>query len=112
VVNDPRVHVRVLGTASNPSPVSSTTAFGYHVLELTTHQLFPDAAVAPFLVLGATDSHHYASLTPNVYRFLPVTLTTRDLARIHGTDERVSVKDYGQAIRFMIQLLLTTDRNH
>jgi carboxypeptidase PM20D1 len=112
VVNDARVHARLLGTASNPSPVSSTTSFGYHVLELTTRQLFPNAVAAPFLVLGATDSHHYASLTPNVYRFLPVTLTSTDLARVHGTDERVSIKDYGQAIRFMIQLLRTADGNH
>ncbi len=31
-----------------------------------------------------------------------------DLKRIHGTDERISVKNYAEIIRFYIQLLKNT----
>jgi carboxypeptidase PM20D1 len=62
--------------------------------------------VAPYLVLGATDARHYRDLSENVYRFLPITLTSEDLARMHGTDERISVSDYEKAIRFYRQLIL------
>jgi carboxypeptidase PM20D1 len=112
VIADSRVHARVLGAARNPSPVSSTTTVGYRVLELTTRQVFPEAVVAPSLVLAATDSRHYASLTTSIYRFLPVTLSATDIARIHGADERVSMEAYGRAIRFMIQLLLNVSADH
>ena len=47
----------------------------------------------------------YASLSPNVYRFLPVRLKGEDLARIHGTNERVGVESYGEAVRFYAQLI-------
>ena len=32
-------------------------------------QVAPDAAFAPYLTLGGTDSRHYTGLTPSVYRF-------------------------------------------
>jgi carboxypeptidase PM20D1 len=67
--------------------------------------VFPDALVAPGLVLAATDSRHYAGLTPNVYRFMPLLLRKKDLKRIHGANERVGVQDYAQAVRFFIQLI-------
>ena len=42
-------------------------------------------------------------LTRNVYRFLPVRLGPDDLKRIHGAYERISLKNYGEAVRFYRQ---------
>ena len=61
--------------------------------------------MAPYLVVGGTDSRHYASLTRNVYRFLPVLADPPDLRRFHGTDERVSVDNYAQVIQFYGQFI-------
>lgn len=69
-------------------------------------QTFPRTIVAPFLVVGATDARWFAGLTPNVYRFTPITLTEKDLARVHGIDERASIDGYLNAIRFYRTLIL------
>jgi carboxypeptidase PM20D1 len=105
VIDDPRVEVRVLPGAGDPSPISPTNGEEWAALERTIRQLYPDAVVAPYLVLGATDSRHLRALTPNIYRFTAGRLGADDLARVHGTNERVAVAEYLHAIRFAAQLL-------
>ncbi len=105
VVNDPGVTISVIGESHDPSPVSPANAASFLALATAIRQIHPDAVVAPYLVLGATDARHYASLTPNVYRFLPVHLASSDLARIHGIDERVAIGDYLNAVRVYAQII-------
>jgi carboxypeptidase PM20D1 len=107
VVADSGVHVRAMeGFASEPSPVSRTDGEPYRLLERSIRQSAPDAVVAPYLVLGGTDARHYHALSEHVYRFLPVRMASEDLARMHGTDERIAIRDYQAAIGFYRQLLL------
>lgn len=107
VVNDTAVHVRAMETfSSEPSPVSRTDGEPYRLLERSIRQAAPDAVVAPYLVVGGTDARHYHGLSQHVYRFLPIRMTSRDLGRMHGTDERIRVRDYEAGIRFYRQLLL------
>jgi carboxypeptidase PM20D1 len=105
VVDDPAVTVTVLDTAGEPSPVAPTDSGAWRSLERTIRQTFPDTVVAPYLVTGGTDARHFAALTPNVYRFTPTRLTLPDLTRIHGTDERIAVSNYGELVRFYAQLV-------
>jgi carboxypeptidase PM20D1 len=44
-------------------------------------------------------------LADNVYRFSPVRARPEDLARFHGTDERISIANYGQMIAFYRTLI-------
>jgi carboxypeptidase PM20D1 len=107
VVNDTAVQVRAMeGFSSEPSPVSRTDAEPYRLLERSIRQAAPDAVVAPYLVVGGTDARHYHALSQHVYRFLPIRMTSQDLERMHGTDERISVRDYEAGIRFYRQLLI------
>ncbi|HXY31093.1 MAG TPA: M20 family peptidase [Gemmatimonadaceae bacterium] len=111
VVRDPRVTVALHSTSNEePSPTSPTEGEPYQLLETAIAQRFPGTIIAPVLVTGATDARYYAALTPNVYRFLPLPLSPSDLSRIHGTNERVGVADYGRAVRFMTQLILDETR--
>jgi carboxypeptidase PM20D1 len=105
VVNEPGVEIRALDTAAEPSPVSSTTSAAYRTLERSIREVLPDAIVAPYLVLGATDARYFHALSGNVYRFLPVRMTPADLDRLHGTDERIRLADYETAVRFYRQLI-------
>ena len=59
----------------------------------------------PFLVVGGTDGRHYASLTPNVYRFMPFRLHPEALAMVHGIDERMGAGNLVRAARFYAELL-------
>lgn len=106
-IRDPRIEVRpARGFLSEPSPVSSTDSESYRTLERTIRSIAPEVMVTPYLVMGGTDARYYRELSSNVFRFLPVRLTPRDLERFHGTDERISVEDYERAIRLYRQLLL------
>jgi carboxypeptidase PM20D1 len=109
VVADPRVEVKAAGRFSaEPSSVSSTESPSFQQLERTIRSTTPNAVVAPYQVVVVTDSRYFGDLSTNVFRFLPIRLTSGDLARMHGIDERISVHDYEQAIRIYRQLLLTS----
>lgn len=105
-IADDRVKVEIKGpVTSEPSTVSAIVGPVFDDIHRSIRESFPDALVAPSLVLGATDSRHYRDLTPNIYRFIPVRLEVADIARIHGKDERIAVKHYQESITFYTNLL-------
>jgi len=102
----PGIRIRAAGTLNGEaSPESDVRAPEFGVLQRTLAQIFPGALVAPNLLAGATDSRHYQELTRNVYRFVPMRLKPADLARLHGRDERLGIRNYGEIVRFYAQLL-------
>jgi carboxypeptidase PM20D1 len=103
-VNDERINFQLLNLIE-PSPVAGTETQGYASIEKTIRQIFPDALVAPSLVLAGTDSKHYVEISKNIYRFLPIRLMKEDLGRIHGANERIKTEDYKDVIRFYYQLI-------
>jgi carboxypeptidase PM20D1 len=90
---------------TDPSPVSDARTRQFRTLQRTISQVYPDAVVAPNLMVGGTDARHFVPLTPNVYRFLPVMLDEKELDRFHGLNERIGVDDYFQVIRFYRTLI-------
>lgn len=108
-VADPAVGVDVLGEGNDPSPMSDANSAAFAYLARTIRATNPDALVTPFLVLGGTDARHYTDLSRNVFRFSPYRTGPDDLARFHGTNERISVQDYAGMIRFYIELLRGLD---
>jgi carboxypeptidase PM20D1 len=63
-------------------------------------ETFPDAAVAPWVVMGATDARHYLPVAAGVYRFGPFRFTPDDMSRAHGTGERLRLSDADGALAF------------
>ena len=106
IVADTTVKIRLLEPlASEPSATSNIDSPSFKMLQRTIHQAFPDVIVAPSLVIAATDSRHFAGLTPNIFRFVPMRLKVEDLKRIHGRDERISLDNYEEIVRFYMQLI-------
>jgi carboxypeptidase PM20D1 len=106
VLNDKRIIVSLEGShADDPSPVSPTQAFGFLKIQETIAEVFPDVITAPYLMLGATDARHYAPICKNLYRFQPTCLADADLNRIHGINERVSISNYKETVRFYVRLI-------
>jgi carboxypeptidase PM20D1 len=93
---------------SEPSPVSPTDSTGYRAIEQAVRRTFPDAVVAPGLMTAATDSRHFSLVSDAVYRFSPFRVKAEDLARFHGTNERLAISNYGEMIQFYHQLLQNT----
>ena len=106
VIDDPLIEISQHGLANEPPPVSDIESPGFMALQTTVRQIFPDTLPAPHLVIGATDSKHFARIADNNYRFLPIRLGPDETPRIHGIDERISLQNYSEVIRFYIQLLL------
>lgn len=101
----PGFEVGTMAEITEASPVSSTQSASYQAINRTLRSLFPGMLVAPGLVVGGTDSHYYAPIADNVYRFSPVRARPEDLARFHGTNERIAVANLGELVHFYARLL-------
>ena len=74
-------------------------------MQRTVAQVYPEAVVAPFVFVAATDSRHYAALTQDIYRFAPILMNSEDVGRIHGTNERIGPDNFARSIEFYCQLM-------
>lgn len=105
VIADDRVELKVTGEPSLPSRISATDSDAYRLIERTVRELFPEVIVAPGLMLGGTDARHFDGYADQVFRFSPVRAKPADLARFHGTDERISLDNLAELIRFYHRLV-------
>lgn len=103
-----RFELRELPGASEPSPVSPTDSASYQLINRTVRELFPGVLVAPGLMIAATDSRHFQDISDHIYRFSPVRAKPEDLARFHGTNERIASANLAELIRFYQRLLTQT----
>jgi len=104
-IHDPNVSVNPLPVQMEPSSVSDIQSTSFASLQRTIRQTAPQALVAPALLVAATDSRHYRTLTKNIFRFLPITLGPEDTKRYHGIDERIAIEDYERCVSFYAQLI-------
>jgi acetylornithine deacetylase/succinyl-diaminopimelate desuccinylase-like protein len=65
----------------------------------------PDAVVLPDLVVGATDARHVTKLGTKVYGFCPMFDDASEMERIHGDDERISIKNVGFGTRVLYEVV-------
>lgn len=107
VIADRSVQIDRFGaTAGEASAESGTATPAFQLLARTIREVLPGVVVAPNLLTGATDSRRYAAaLGVRPYRFVPMRLGPADLARLHGTDERIGVANFTEIVRFYAQLL-------
>jgi len=104
VIDDPAVRVRVIDGA-DPAPLSPASGPAWDVIAASIGDAFPDAVVAPYVMLQASDSRHFAAISEHVYRFLPFDLRQDELEAIHGLDERIRVSTYAKAVAFFDALV-------
>ncbi|NXF97569.1 P20D1 hydrolase, partial [Eubucco bourcierii] len=110
-IADDRVKIDVV-EAFDPLPISpwDEQTFGVHIFQRTILDTFPDVdSVVPGTCIGNTDSRHFTNLTAAIYRFNPILLKPDDLPRIHGLNERISVKDFEKQVEFLFQLIKNCD---
>ena len=93
------------GFTADPSPLSSPDSAAFAMISETITELCPDVVVAPWILMGATDSRHYQAIADDIYRFAPFTLTPEDLGRVHGSGERVRLADADRAVAFFRRLV-------
>ena len=104
-VSSDKFELFALPGAVNASKVAPTDSNQYRLLNTTIREVFPDALVAPGLMIAGTDSIHYGQISDHVFKFSPVRANAEDLKRFHGTNERLSAANYADAIRFYLRLI-------
>lgn len=105
VMEDDRVSITVLDGLKEPAPVSPVDVPGFEIIHATLKQIYPEALVAPTMMIASSDSRKYIGVCKNIYNFAPMIVTSEDLESIHGLDERNKIEDYKRGIGFYYQLL-------
>jgi carboxypeptidase PM20D1 len=90
------------------SPVSSTNSQGWKLLRAAAEAEAPGAPVAPFMVVGGTDSRYMKDVSQDTYRFQALRLSTKETKMIHGTNEHITTENLGSMIRFFTRLIATS----
>ena len=78
------------------------------VLGKNLFEAFPEAKVAPYLVVGATDSRHFKGISDQIFRFSPIRISPSNVKSFHGLNERIAVSDFHSSVQFYMQLVRNT----
>ena len=109
VIDNDQVKISPLEIRVEPSKISDPQSAAFQRLHRAIKEAAPGIIVAPASLVAATDSRHYAPLSQNIFRFLPITLRPEDARRFHGLNERISISDYERCVRFFVQLMRDSD---
>ncbi len=106
IVKDKRVNFEPIPEkAWEASPLSPIDAKAYTHLGSVIDEIWPGTAVAPFIMLGGTDSRNFCEISDCVYRFSPLVATTEDMHRVHGINERIGVEEFFQMADAIYRLM-------
>lgn len=105
VVPAGRFELAVLPPTRRPADAALTASAQYQILNRTIREVFPTAVVAPVLTTPDANSALGAVLGDHVFAFTPLQADRADLTRIHGSNGRLSVAGYANAVRFYHRLL-------
>ena len=105
-VANPAITLEPVGTyAINPSPVSRTDVEGWERVVRAVKSTWRGVLVSPYLMVQCSDARHYRDISDRVYRFSAMHLTKEERGMIHGNNERIMLKEIGQATRFFYRLI-------
>lgn len=90
--------------ANDPIQPKGLNGSGFQLIQKVLGITHPDTIAVPFLVNGSTDSKYYRELTDQILRFTPLVLKPEDVATIHGVNEKVSLENLENGLKFYIQL--------
>jgi carboxypeptidase PM20D1 len=107
VVDDEGIEIACFGACVEPSEMAPIDDDRFAIVRNSITQVYPDAIIAPYLVIGGTDARYYQKIAQDAaaYRFLPLHMRPPDRKRMHGTNERIAVDDLGDAVRFYATLM-------
>lgn len=91
--------------ANEPSPLSPWDDDAFRLIEATISEVFPDAVPAPYVMMAATDSRHFARICDRIYRFAPFRMSKEQREAIHSFDERLGVDAFLDGIRWYRRLI-------
>jgi carboxypeptidase PM20D1 len=104
VIRDKKVILEVV-ESSEPSEVSPSDSQQFALLGEVIGASYPDAVVAPYVSLTASDARTFTPISDHVYRFSPFALSRAQRQSIHGVGEHLSVDSLGRGVHFYREVL-------
>jgi carboxypeptidase PM20D1 len=104
-VADERVKAELAGAAWASDPPSPLASEQFERVNRVMREVYAATLVAPGLMVGSTDARWYGDLTEHIYRTTLVPVTSEDVRRIHGIDERSAVEQLVRSINFYARLI-------
>ena len=105
LIENENIEIRQVGNANLPSEVSDWNTEGFKIISKSVKEVYGDVIVAPGLMVGGSDSKHYAKAAKNSYRFNPFPISSKELNGLHGIDEKIKKKDFLDGIRSYIKII-------
>lgn len=87
------------------TPIVNIHSEGYQAVINSIKSVFPDVLISPYVILGGTDSRHYTLISDSALRFSPIRIHNRDLKKMHGINESVSIDALAEAVVFYQHLI-------
>jgi len=106
--SDVKVELNKAVTPNEPILIRSLDTPFFTAVCDTIKKVYPDAVPAPYLVMGGTDSKNYENITDNIFRFSPMMLDRKEMAGMHGVNERISIENLENMVAFYEELMIHT----
>ncbi len=101
-IDDTNIKVTIYPNYQNmPSPTTDINSKAFKRIEKAINSIVDDVVVTPMLMVGATDSRNYRTLSDGVINFTPIT----NGKGFHGIDERMQISDFKKCFNFYSLLI-------
>ncbi|GAA5853659.1 hypothetical protein JCM8547_007400 [Rhodosporidiobolus lusitaniae] len=102
------VRLSILGDSPiEPAPISPSEGPAWELMAGTARHVWPGVVAASSGMIANTDTKHYWTLTPNIYRFVPGSL--EEIKNFHTVDERIHTNAHVTGITYFYHLLQNTN---
>lgn len=91
--------------SSEPTPYADTKGPEWAKVRKAINTAYPDAIVAPYVMLACSDSRHFCKICDNVMRFSPIRLSKEERGLIHAANERIPLFKAADCARFYLALI-------
>jgi acetylornithine deacetylase/succinyl-diaminopimelate desuccinylase-like protein len=106
IVADTSVELSIGNRTATPTQESSQDTDLYRALVKAAKTQWPEAEVTPYLFQAGTDAGAWRSRNVPVYGIYPYPIDADELTRMHGNDEKVSVKSLREGTEMIFRTLV------
>lgn len=108
-INNPKITLSSRANTHEASSVSPIDHIAFKAIDQSIKEVYGNDVIScPNLSIAATDARFYEAISDQIYRFLPVVATDEIVESIHGNNEKISIENFKQSIRFYHQLIKNT----
>ena len=105
VVDDPEITIERAREWTEPPPLAAMEGGGFEVIGEAARSVYPSAVVIPMMMSATTDVRHYIERADNHYRFHGAIINVAQTVGIHGTDEKIAVDSFENAVEVAVKML-------